>query len=88
MPTANLTHSPDTAARRWTLRGTALLPVVQGGMGIGISAHRLAGSVAALGALGTISSVDLRHHHPDLLERTAGSTDRDALNAGFRRCLA
>ena len=81
MPTANLTHSPDTGARRWTLRGTALLPVVQGGMGIGISAHRLAGSVAALGALGTISSVDLRHHHPDLLERTAGSTDRDALNA-------
>ncbi len=81
MPTANLTHSPDTAARRWTLRGTALLPVVQGGMGIGISAHRLAGSVAALGALGTISSVDLRHHHPDLLERTAGSTDREVLNA-------
>lgn len=42
------------------LRGQALLPIVQGGMGVAISAHRLAGSVAALGAVGTISSVDLR----------------------------
>jgi len=47
-----------------------LLPIVQGGMGVGVSAHRLAGSVAALGAMGTISSVDLRRHHPDLMERT------------------
>ncbi|MBP6778022.1 MAG: nitronate monooxygenase, partial [Piscinibacter sp.] len=39
-------------------------------MGVGISAHRLAGSVAGLGGVGTISSVDLRRHHPDLLERT------------------
>ena len=52
------------------LGGRTLLPVVQGGMGVGVSAHRLAGSVAALGALGTISSVDLRRHHPDLMERT------------------
>jgi nitronate monooxygenase len=50
--------------------GRHLLPVVQGGMGVGVSAHRLAGSVAALGAFGTISSVDLRRHHPDLMERT------------------
>ena len=47
-----------------------LLPVVQGGMGVGVSAHRLAGSVAATGAVGTISSVDLRRLHPDLMERT------------------
>ena len=52
------------------LRGRMLLPVVQGGMGVGVSAHRLAGSVAALGAVGTISSVDLRRHHPDLMEHT------------------
>ncbi len=37
-------------------------------MGVGVSAHRLAGSVAREGALGTIASIDLRHHHPDLLE--------------------
>jgi len=53
-----------------TLAGRRLLPIVQGGMGVGISAHRLAGSVAALGAVGTISSVDLRRLHPDLMERT------------------
>ena len=52
--------------------GRTLLPIVQGGTGVGISAHRLAGSVAALGAVGTISSVDLRRHHPDLMERTRG----------------
>ncbi len=70
----------STALPKWTLRRRPLLPVVQGGMGVGISAHRLAGSVAALGALGTISSVDLRHHHPDLLEQTAGCRDAEQLN--------
>ena len=34
-------------------------------MGIGISGHRLAGSVAAQGGVGTLSSVDLRRHHPE-----------------------
>lgn len=54
------------------LAGRTLLPIVQGGMGVGVSAHRLAGSVAALGGVGTISSVDLRRHHPDLMEKTRG----------------
>ena len=54
------------------LAGRMLLPIVQGGMGIGVSAHRLAGSVAAQGGVGTLSSVDLRRHHPDLMERTRG----------------
>ncbi|MDE2564466.1 MAG: nitronate monooxygenase [Burkholderiales bacterium] len=54
------------------LGGRRLLPVVQGGMGVGVSAHRLAGAVAALGGVGTISSVDLRRHHPDLMARSAG----------------
>ena len=52
------------------LGGKSLLPVVQGGMGVGISAGGLAGTVAGLGAVGTISSVDLRRHHPDLMEQT------------------
>jgi nitronate monooxygenase len=60
------------------LAGRELLPIVQGGMGVGVSAHRLAGSVAALGAVGTISSVDLRRHHPDLMERTKGHHDGHA----------
>jgi len=58
--------------RAMQLLGRTLLPIVQGGMGIGVSASRLAGSVAALGGVGTISSVDLRRHHPDLMERTQG----------------
>jgi len=76
MPSAN----PAPGLPRWRLRGHVLLPIVQGGMGVGISAHRLAGSVANLGALGTISSVDLRHHHPDLLEQARGCADKDALD--------
>lgn len=64
----------------WKLRNRPLLPIVQGGMGVGISAHQLAGSVAALGGLGTISSVDLRHHHPDLLERAGTCRDRETLD--------
>jgi len=64
------------------LGGRALLPIVQGGMGVGVSAHRLAGSVAALGAVGTLSSIDLRRHYPDLMERTSqlqrGHTSHDA----------
>jgi nitronate monooxygenase len=64
--------------RPLTLCDRTLLPIVQGGMGIGVSAHRLAGSVAALGGVGTISSVDLRRHHPDLMERTQGLAPGDA----------
>jgi nitronate monooxygenase len=44
-------------------------------MGVGVSAHRLAGAVAGLGAIGTIASVDLRRLHPDLMERTARSKE-------------
>jgi nitronate monooxygenase len=57
-----------------------LLPIVQGGMGVGISAHRLAGSVAAAGAVGTLSSVDLRRHHPDLMHQTERSRDKELIN--------
>ena len=72
--------APEAALPRWKLGTRNLLPIVQGGMGVGISAHRLAGTVAGLGAVGTISSVDLRHHHPDLLERARGCTDKDELD--------
>ena len=65
----------------WKLRGRELLPVVQGGMGVGVSAHRLAGSVARLGAVGTISSVELRQHHPDLLEAGRGKPDKALIDS-------
>lgn len=62
------------------LKGKTLLPVVQGGMGVGISAHCLAGNVAKWGAVGTIASVDLRHHHPDLMERAGRSRNKTRLD--------
>jgi len=83
MPEVCLQSAPcpaGAALPRWSLRGRSLLPIVQGGMGIGISAHRLAGAVAAAGAMGTISSVELRHHHPDLLERARDCRDQQLLD--------
>ncbi|GLU34599.1 nitronate monooxygenase family protein [Trinickia caryophylli] len=70
------------------IRGRKLLPVVQGGMGVGISAHRLAGSVAREGAVGTIASIDLRHHHGDLVERCRANPDRATLEEANRTALA
>jgi nitronate monooxygenase len=49
------------------IRGKTLLPIIQGGMGVGVSANRLAGAVAKEGGVGTIASVDLRHLHEDLV---------------------
>lgn len=70
------------------IRGRQLLPIVQGGMGVGISAHRLAGSVAREGALGTIASIDLRHHHADLVERCRSQPDRATLESANLTALA
>ena len=60
----------------WQLCGKQLIPIVQGGMGVGVSAGRLAGTVASQGGIGTISSVDLRRLHPDLMART-GHLDKE-----------
>lgn len=72
---------------RLVVRGKSLLPIVQGGMGVGVSAHRLAGTVAGLGAVGTIASVDLRRLHPDLMARTGRVRDKDAINAANLEAL-
>jgi len=64
--------------------GRVVLPIVQGGMGVGVSAHRLAGHVAALGGIGTISSVDLRRLHPDLMDATRGLDMADTADAKAR----
>ncbi|MGF6267266.1 nitronate monooxygenase [Paraburkholderia youngii] len=70
------------------IRGRALLPIVQGGMGVGVSAHRLAGSVAREGALGTIASIDLRHHYSDLIERCRANPGRATLEEANQIALA
>jgi len=73
------------------LAGRELKPIVQGGMGVGVSAHRLAGTVAANNAVGTLASVDLRRHHPDLMERTtnigSGEGAKAAINAANLEAL-
>ena len=58
------------------IRDKTLLPIVQGGMGVGVSASKLSAAVAQLGGMGTISSVDLRRHHPDLMAQT-GHLDKE-----------
>jgi nitronate monooxygenase len=63
-----------------TLRDREVLPIIQGGMGVGVSAHKLAGTVAKEGAVGTIASIDLRVHHPDLMERTHRTKDRKLID--------
>ncbi len=73
-----MTPSP---LKRLRLKGKSLLPIVQGGMGVGVSSHRLAGAVAREGAVGTIASIDLRHHHPDLLARTRDCRDQARIDA-------
>ncbi len=77
--TTRLTMFPDHPFAPLVIRGRRLLPIVQGGMGVGISAHRLAGSVAREGALGTIASIDLRHHHADLLAECRSHPGRETL---------
>jgi nitronate monooxygenase len=62
------------------LRQRELLPIVQGGMGVGVSAHRLSSAVARENALGTIASVDLRHHHADLMAQCKDLRDRTVLD--------
>jgi Dioxygenases related to 2-nitropropane dioxygenase len=68
----------DSGLRPLRLLGKELVPVVQGGMGVGVSAGGLAGTVAACNAIGTISSVDLRRHHADLMEQTGELEGPDA----------
>jgi len=65
--------------RSFAIRGRTLLPIVQGGMGVGVSAHRLAGPWRAP-ARGHDRRVDLRHHHADLTEQSKHCRDKDELN--------
>lgn len=52
------------------------LPVIQGGMGVGISLHKLAGSVAKAGGIGIISSAQIGYREPDFLKNTLEANKR------------
>ena len=60
-----------------TLAGKPLaVPVLQGGMGVGVSLGGLAGAVAACGGMGCISTADTGYREPDF--------DRDPCAANLR----
>ena len=44
---------------------TSKYPLIQGGMGVGVSMHRLAGAVAREGGIGIISTADIGYQEPD-----------------------
>ncbi|QEP43740.1 nitronate monooxygenase [Ectothiorhodospiraceae bacterium BW-2] len=77
----------ETSLPLLDIRGQKLLPLIQGGMGVGISAHRLAGTVAREGAIGTIASIDLRVHHADLMARTHRTKSRDVIDEANMEAL-
>lgn len=43
-------------------------PIIQGGMGVGVSMHRLAGTVSKEGGIGVISTADIGYQEPDFYE--------------------
>lgn len=47
---------------------TAKLPIIQGGMGVGISLSSLAGAVAAQGGIGVISTAQIGYTEPDFIK--------------------
>lgn len=51
-------------------------PIIQGGMGVGVSAHRLAGTVAKEGGIGIISTADVGYQEEDF--------QKNQLNANLR----
>ena len=54
----------------------AKLPIVQGGMGVGVSLSNLAGAVAAAGGIGVISSAQIGFLEDDFLENTVEANIR------------
>ena len=54
----------------------AQIPVIQGGMGVGVSLSSLAGSVAAEGGIGVISTAQIGYREPDF--------DTDPIGANLR----
>lgn len=60
-----------------TLGGKPLaVPILQGGMGVGVSMGGLAGAVAACGALGCISTADAGYNEPDFATDPQGANLR------------
>ena len=60
-----------------TLAGKPLaVPILQGGMGVGVSLGGLAGAVAACGGMGCISTADAGYREPDFARDPAAANLR------------
>lgn len=71
-----------------TLAGRPLpVPILQGGMGVGVSMGGLAGAVAACGALGCISTADAGYDEPDFAAGPQSANLR-ALRAAIAKAKA
>ncbi len=55
---------------------SARIPIVQGGMGVGVSRSRLAGAVAKAGGVGIISSAQIGYDEPDFEKDVQGANLR------------
>ena len=63
---------------------TLTVPILQGGMGVGVSLGGLAGAVAACGGMGCISTADAGYREPDFARDPAGANHR-ALTAEIQK---
>lgn len=54
----------------------AKLPIIQGGMGVGVSLHKLASAVANEGGVGIISGVQIGFSEPDFIKNTLNANIR------------
>lgn len=59
---------------------TAKWPIIQGGMGIGVSLSSLAGAVAKEGGIGIISGVQIGYREPDFLKNNLEANKRALRN--------
>ena len=57
-------------------RKTLSVPILQGGMGVGVSLGGLAGAVAACGGMGCISTADAGYREPDFARDPASANHR------------
>jgi NAD(P)H-dependent flavin oxidoreductase YrpB (nitropropane dioxygenase family) len=65
----------------------ANIPIVQGGMGVGISLHRLASAVAAEGGIGVIAGAMIGMREPDVATDPVGA-NRRALASEIKKARA
>lgn len=63
---------------------TAQVPIIQGGMGVGVSAHKLSSAVANEGGIGVISGVQIGYREPDFETNTTEANKR-ALRKEIRK---